>query len=229
MGTVSTIWNGLDWSVLTSALVSVVPALICIVLHELSHGFAAYLLGDMTAKNAGRLTLNPIKHIDIFGLIMMAVCHFGWAKPVPVNMRNFKNPKHGMAITAAAGPLANVVIACVFMFLYGLCWPKLYAADTEIASTLLQMLYMTAYMSLVLAIFNIIPLPPLDGSKIFFSFLSDERYYKLMRYERYGMIVLMALCLLNVFNSPLSTAAGWVADKLFIFAEWGCSLALIFT
>ena len=120
MNTVKSIWEGLDWSYLTNILLSIIPALICITLHELSHGFVAYKLGDTTAKDAGRLTLNPIKHLDIMGILMMVVFHFGWAKPVPVNMYRFKNPKQGMAITAVAGPLMNVLITIVFLFLYGL-------------------------------------------------------------------------------------------------------------
>ena len=98
----------LDFSVLTDALINVIPAVICITLHELSHGAAALRLGDPTAKNAGRLTLNPLKHIDLFGLICLAVFGFGWAKPVPIDMRNFKNPRRGMAPTARAGPAANI-------------------------------------------------------------------------------------------------------------------------
>ena len=120
MSSFSNVINGLDWSVPLEILGSVIPALICITLHELSHGYVAYLLGDPTAKRMGRLTLNPIKHIDIVGLIMMAVFKFGWAKPVPIDYRNFKHPKRDTAITAAAGPIANVIIACVFLFLYGL-------------------------------------------------------------------------------------------------------------
>ena len=103
--TIKTIWEGLDFSVLTGILLSVVPALLCIVFHELCHGFVAYKLGDNTAKSAGRLSLNPFKHLDIVGLIAMMFLHVGWAKPVPVNMNSFKNPKRGMAITALAGPL----------------------------------------------------------------------------------------------------------------------------
>ena len=115
-----TIWNGFDFTNLLDILLSVVPALICITLHELSHGYVAYRLGDDTAKRAGRLTLNPIKHLDIMGLIMMVIFRVGWAKPVPVNMYKFKNPKRGMAITALAGPVSNILIAVVFLFLYGL-------------------------------------------------------------------------------------------------------------
>ena len=172
----------------------------------------------------GRLTLNPIKHIDLVGLIMMVAFKFGWAKPVPVDMRNFKNPKRDMAITALAGPLANVVICCVFLFIYGLVYIPLTLAATDVAKAVLDMVYLTAYLSIALAIFNIIPISPLDGSKILFSFLSDEGYMKLMRYERYGMIVLLVLVVTNVLSNPLYTATQFVFDKLFVFADWGFAL-----
>ena len=161
------ILRNLDWSVLTDALLNLVPALICVTLHELSHGFTAWKLGDPTAKRAGRLTLNPMKHIDIMGLVMMAVFRFGWAKPVPVNMRYFRNPKRGMAVTAFAGPLSNILIACVFFFLYGSLYPMCVSGTLGIY--ILQMLYMTGYLSTSLAIFNLLPIPPLDGSKVLFS------------------------------------------------------------
>ena len=222
----SDVIGNLNWSVLTDMLLAVIPALICITLHELSHGFVAYKLGDNTAKNMGRLTLNPIKHIDIFGLIMMVVFKFGWAKPVPVNMRNFKNPKHDMAITALAGPLSNVLICCVVLFIYGLVYLPCNLAGTEFAGSLLYAVYITAYLSIALAIFNIIPIPPLDGSKVLFSLMSDESYMKLMRYERYGMLLLLALIVTDVLGNPLYAATEFVFDKLFIFAEWGSALSV---
>lgn len=222
-------WRGLDWSVLTNLLLSVVPALICITLHELAHGYVAYRLGDDTAKRAGRLTLNPLRHIDIMGLLMMIVFKFGWAKPVPVNMWKFKNPKKGMAITAAAGPIANLLIALVFLFLYGFLFALLHRPGRSL-NWLLEMLYITAYLSIALAIFNIIPIPPLDGSKVLFSCISDRSYTKLMYYERYGMIILLVLVLLLSRTSldPLSRAAYWVMDKLFFAADWGFGLAKLF-
>ena len=222
----SDVIGNLNWSVLTDMLLAVIPALICITLHELSHGFVAYKLGDNTAKNMGRLTLNPIKHIDIFGLIMMVVFKFGWAKPVPVNMRNFKNPKRDMAITALAGPLFNVLICCVVLFIYGLVYLPCNLAGTEFAGSLLYAVYITAYLSIALAIFNIIPIPPLDGSKVLFSLMSDEGYMKLMRYERYGMLLLLALIVTDVLGNPLYAATEFVFDKLFIFAEWGSALSV---
>lgn len=229
MHILQSIWRGLDWSVLTNLLLSVVPALICITLHELAHGYVAYRLGDDTAKRAGRLTLNPLRHIDIMGLLMMIVFKFGWAKPVPVNMWKFKNPKKGMAITAAAGPIANLLIALVFLFLYGFLFDLLHRPGRSL-NWLLEMLYITAYLSIALAIFNIIPIPPLDGSKVLFSCISDRSYTKLMYYERYGMIILLVLVLLLSRTSldPLSRAAYWVMDKLFFAANWGFGLAKLF-
>ena len=219
MNTIQTIWDGLDWSYLTDILLSIIPALICITLHELSHGYVAYRLGDTTAKDMGRLTLNPIKHLDIMGILMMVVFHFGWAKPVPVNMYRFKNPKRGMAITALAGPAANVVITIVFLFFYGALFRPLGRENM-----ILQMIYLTAYLSISFAIFNILPISPLDGSKVLFSVLPSERYDQLMRYERYGMILLLVLVSTGVLGRPLSAATDWAFDKLFIFAEWGYEL-----
>ena len=171
------IWNGLDWSVLTNLLLSIIPALVCITLHELAHGYVAYRLGDDTAKRAGRLTLNPLKHIDIMGLAMMVIFKFGWAKPVPVNMWKFKNPKKGMAITAAAGPLSNIIIAVICLFIYGVLLgfgPRI----GKVRSYFVEMLLITAYLSTALAIFNIIPIPPLDGSKVLYSFVSGPYVYE---------------------------------------------------
>ena len=199
VNTLQSIWNGLDWSYLLNIVLSVVPSLLCITFHEVSHGYVAYRLGDTTAKDAGRLTLNPLKHIDPMGLLMMVVFKFGWAKPVPVNMMRFRSPKRGMALTALAGPVSNVLLALVFLFLYGLLYRALYSVQF-----LLDMIWLTAYISLALAIFNIIPVSPLDGSKVLFAFLPDRAYMTLMRYEKYGMLVLFVLVWLGVGDNILS-------------------------
>ncbi len=227
MHTLQTIWRGLDWSYLLDIALSVLPALICITLHECAHGWAAYRLGDDTAKRMGRLTINPLKHIDIIGLAMMVLFRFGWAKPVPVDMRKFKNPKRDMAVTAAAGPLMNVILCLAALFLYGLTAPGAFYRGGALYY-LNEGLYLTAYLSLALALFNIIPIPPLDGSKVLYSFISDRAYMQLMRYERYGMIALLALIVLSDFSGldPLSRATGWVFERLFVFADWGFALAL---
>lgn len=216
------ILKNLDWSILTDILISILPALICITIHECSHGYAALLLGDTTAKRMGRLSLNPIKHFDIWGFVMMAVLGFGWAKPVPVDMRNFKHPKEHMAATALAGPASNVLLAIIMVFLFGLLMEPL--ISTTIGYYVLLTIRRTAYLSVSLAVFNIIPVPPLDGSKIFFSVLPDRIYDKLMIYERYGMIILAVLLVTDVLSGPLSTMSTFLFEKLDIFAQWGAAL-----
>ena len=214
-----TVWRGLDWSYILDMVIRVIPALICITLHELSHGIVAYWMGDDTAKRMGRLTLNPVKHIDWWGLLMMVLFRFGWAKPVPVNMYRFKNPKRGMAITALAGPLSNILIAVVCLVLYGLLYRPLYLEGGTAGRIVMELIVTTGFLSVSLAVFNILPVSPLDGSKVLFSFLKDSAYDKLMRYERYGMIVLMVLIATGALSGVLSTVTGWVFDKLFVIAE----------
>ncbi len=191
--------------------------MLCITFHELSHGLVAYKLGDPTAKKMGRLTLNPLKHIDPMGLLSMIIFRIGWAKPVPVDMRYFRHPKRDMAITAIAGPLSNLVLAAVVLFLYGLTYRTLEVS--KIGVYLLEIIYMTAYLSVVLAVFNAVPIPPLDGSKVLFSVLSNENYWKLMRYERYGMLVLILLVVSGVTGNYLSSAMDFVFEKLFAIAQ----------
>ncbi len=213
-------WDGFDFSYLLSILLAVIPSLVCITLHELSHGLVAYRLGDDTAKRAGRLTLNPLRHLDPMGLLMMVVFRFGWAKPVPVNMYRFKEPKRGMAITALAGPASNVVITLVFLLIYGALYLPL--RGTAAGEYLLEMLELTAYISLSFAIFNLLPIPPLDGSKVLFSLMDEGRYRTLMRYERYGGLLLMALVWTGVLGRPLSTAVRWLFARLLPIAQWAC-------
>ena len=215
--TLRTIWNGFDFSYLLEIVLGIIPSLLCITLHELAHGYTAYRLGDDTAKRAGRLTLNPLKHLDPIGLLMMLVFHFGWAKPVPVNMRNFKNPKQGMAITALAGPLCNLLITLVFLVLYGLLYKPLSSSD--FGGRLLGMISLTAYMSLGLCLFNLLPVPPLDGSKVLFSMLPDSAYVKLMQVERYGSILLLLLVWTGILGKPFSRLIQTVFSWLFPIAE----------
>lgn len=219
---VQSIWEGFDFTYILSILLGLIPSLLCITLHELSHGYVAYRLGDTTAKDRGRLTLNPLKHLDPMGLLMMLVFHVGWAKPVPVNMYRFKNPKRGMALTALAGPLMNVLISIVFLFLFGAAYIPL--GSSRVGVYLLDMLRLTAYISLGLALFNLIPVPPLDGSKILLSCMSDEKYYKLMRYERYGSIIMIILVATGVLGKPLSTAIDFVYTGLIPVAQFACDM-----
>ena len=220
------IWKGMDWSILTDMLLRALPALLCITIHELCHGLVAYKLGDDTAKRAGRLTLNPLKHIDLFGLVLMIAFRFGWAKPVPVDMRKLRHPKRGMAIVALAGPVSNLLLAIVLLFLYGVLYIPL--MNGKVGEVVLELLMTGGYLSCALAVFNMIPIPPLDGSKVLFSFLPDEIYRMILRYERYFMILLFAFVATRVLSGVLSTSTGWIVDRLWVFAQWGFALALKF-
>ena len=172
METLNTVFRNLNWSYLINLLMWVVPALICVSVHEAFHGLASYVLGDKTAKRQKRISLNPLRHIDPIGLIMLVVFRVGWAKPVSVDMRNFKNPKRDMALTALAGPLSNMLLSCLLLFIIGLLFRALIIG--AVGKTALAFLRMTATLSMFLGIFNLIPIPPLDGSKILLSFLPDS-------------------------------------------------------
>ena len=200
----------LQFGKLIEMLIIACSSLLCITIHETSHGLAAHWLGDNTAKDAGRLTLNPLRHIDLMGLIMMVIAHFGWAKPVPVDMSRFENPKIGMAMTSFAGPLSNVLlmIAASFLRVPFLFWYL--NGEAEIFFYICVFLEYTMVLSAGLAVFNLFPFPPLDGSKVLFSLLPDAAYRKLMKYERYGMILLAIALFAGILDGPLF----YLRDKL---------------
>ena len=194
--------QALDVSALSGFLLRLVGAFLCLTVHETCHGAAAYALGDPTAKSMHRLSLNPLRHIDWMGFAMMLVVGFGWAKPVPVDMRYFKKPKQGMALTALAGPVSNFVLAALLML--GARGIYHYAAYTVVWDTLFNFLLDTAALSIGLGLFNLIPIPPLDGSKVLGALLPDGAYMKLMHYERYGMVLLLLLAVTDFGGQWLS-------------------------
>lgn len=174
--------------------------------HEFAHGWMANKLGDPTARLSGRLTLNPMKHLDLLGSVLIFLTGFGWAKPVPVNQNNFRNPKKGMALTALAGPVSNLIMAFVFMLLMHFC-----AEFNNMAAYIFLLFFQyAASVNIHLAVFNLLPVPPLDGSRIFWAILPDKYYWKVMQYERIIMIVLMVLLLLGVLSWPLNLLSNLV-------------------
>lgn len=198
------LFRQLDFASMGALVLRLVSVFLCLTVHETCHGVAAYALGDPTAKRMHRLSLNPLRHIDWFGLAMMVLCGFGWAKPVPVDPRYFKKPKEGMALTALAGPVSNFVLAVVLMLGARAIYD--HASYVTLWQQVFTFLLNTAVLSIGLGLFNLIPLPPLDGSKVLGALLSDRAYFTLMRYERYGMLVLILLSFTNIGGGMLSRA-----------------------
>ena len=208
LGTLSDLWNSLDFSAMLSALMRLIAVFLCLTVHETCHGLAAYALGDPTAKREHRLSLNPLHHIDWVGLACMLVLGFGWAKPVPVDMRYFKKPKQGMALTALAGPVSNLLLALLLLLCSRLIYD--FAPYSDLWNLVFGFLLDTAVLSIGLGVFNLVPIPPLDGSKVLAAFLPDRTYFQLMRYERYGMLLLIFLSFQGVGGGAISAAINWV-------------------
>ena len=209
IGYLQAFWEQFNWGALLDTVLRILSVLICLTVHETSHGLAAYALGDPTAKRMKRLSFNPLHHIDWLGLASMFLCGFGWAKPVPVDMRHFKNPRFGMAVTALAGPVSNFLLALILMFCASLVQFPTAAVSmpgSVFSYALFDFLLSTAIMSIGLGLFNLVPIPPLDGSKVLFSVLPERVYYILMRFERYGMLILMLIIWLDVGGNYLSDA-----------------------
>ncbi len=186
-------------------------------LHECAHAFVAYKLGDSTAKWRGRLTLNPMKHIDYFGAALLLIAGFGWAKPVPINARNFKDPKVGMALSALAGPVSNLLAAILAGLLQN-CFLMLMAVNVlpygNWAVYVLFFFKYLIYINVGLAVFNFLPVPPLDGSKILMAFLPDKAIFWISQREQMISMGLMILVVMGAFNGILTVADAFLYDLI---------------
>ena len=198
---------------------SAVAVLVILTIHEFAHAYTAYKLGDNTARNLGRLSLNPIKHLDPVGAVCMLFFHFGWAKPVPINARNFRNPKRDFAITALAGPLINLICAFFSAFLYLFIFALLRDVNFEssfllsLADNALLFIYLFHSINVGIGIFNLIPIPPLDGSRILNVVLPPKMYFGIMKYERYIYFAVIGWLLLGDFVKRALLALPFVASS----------------
>lgn len=183
--------------------------LVVLPVHEMAHGYVAYRLGDPTAKNMGRLTPNPLAHLDPIGTLMIFLLGFGYAKAVPVNPYNFRNPKTGMALTALAGPVSNLLMAVLAVGLYRLL--SFFITSAYVNSILYWMLILVfASVNVGLAVFNLLPIPPLDGYRILSVILPDRWIYLIGRYENYLIILVMFLIFTGVLSAPISFVANFI-------------------
>ena len=200
-------------SYITNIFVRALVLFTCIPIHDYAHARVAKKLGDPTAENMGRLTLNPFAHFDPFGSIMLILTGFGWARPVPVNPVYFRDGRKGMAITALAGPVSNLILSWILLVIYKIIYfsTVISVNASSFSSVILTILSIMVTVNLHLAVFNILPVPPLDGSRIFSFVIPTKYYYKIMQYERYISIALIVLLFTGILSIPLS----WLSSIIY--------------
>ncbi len=189
--------------------------------HECAHAWAAEKMGDDTARKAGRITLNPIKHLSLFGTLCMIFMGFGWANPVPVNPNKFKNPKVGMALTSLAGPASNLVMAFISTVIFRVLLIVYEHSHASYGLYIALLIFQYAIvLNIGLAVFNLLPIPPLDGSRIFNLVLSDKAYFKIMQYEKYVFIALMVVIYTGLLDRPLYFLQDKTLEIMLFLTDW---------
>lgn len=209
------------YDVIAYAMSALVVIFLTLPIHEFAHGLVSTMLGDPTPRYQGRLTLNPMAHIDWLGTLGILLFGLGWAKPVQVNARYYKNPKFGMALVALAGPISNIIVAFIAFFAMNLVGVLLAMinASALLTNIIFIFLFQIAHINIYLAVFNLIPIPPFDGSRILFIFLPQKYYFKIMQYERFIFIGILALLYTGILDLPLGIASGFVEELIYMAAS----------
>ena len=201
---------------LLDRIITIPMVLIALTFHELAHGIVSTKLGDPTPRMTGRLTVNPLAHLDPVGTLLMIFTGFGWAKPVSINPRYYRDPKKGMALTALAGPMANFILSVIAMLLYAVIFIVYKKTGVFAGSigTISRITVTFVQLNLCFMVFNFIPIPPLDGSRILGLFLSNNAYFKIQQYERYSFILIIHMSGLGVFDRIIGTGVGFILNGM---------------